>query len=501
VDSRDGMLPSVIRHGAADPLGPGQMVGEFEVGRLLAAGGMGIVYSAIHPVIGKRAAIKVLHPGLCDNDEAIDRFLTEARSVNRIGHPNIVDVFAFGTLSDGRSYMVMEWLAGESLGQRLAHGGALGLDEALAVLDQTADALEAAHEKGIIHRDLKPDNIFLVPMRSGRTQVKLLDFGIAKLVEAPGDQTLQSTQPGSIMGTPGYLSPEQARGITVDGGSDVYALGCLAFEMLAGRTPFNCDNTADMIVAHLETPPPHIRELVPSVPRAIDELFVRMLDKARERRPSLAEVRAACHLQPKDSKESVPAPAPSAEIAAAVVTDDDSVPARSRRPILFAALAASVTVIVGLIVVFSGAYDSKDDVAVPAVADVHVPAAHPTAPSPEPAPPLPVNGTLVVSVQPAAAISVDGKTLGTEATRHELPIEAGIHEVIVSAPGHAQAVRVVRVNAGSETALSVELPAIVPPAPTPAAQPPIGRPPRKSAPAAKPKPSPNDYMLDPFQKE
>src|SRR5215470_18149964 len=233
------MLPSVIRQ-EADPLDAGQMVGEFEVGKMLAVGGMGVIYSATHPVIGKRAAIKVLHPRLCDDEEAVDRFLTEARAANQIGHPNIVDVFAFGALSDGRSYMVMEWLAGESLAQRL-HRGPLSLGEALGVLEQTADALDAAHEKHIIHRDLKPDNIFLVPVRGGRTLVKLLDFGIAKLVKPDAEVTLKSTRPGSILGTPGYLAPEQARGQTVDGRTDIYSLGCVVFEMLAGRPPFACD--------------------------------------------------------------------------------------------------------------------------------------------------------------------------------------------------------------------------------------------------------------------
>src|SRR5215470_5789642 len=214
------MLPSVIRQ-EADPLDAGQMVGEFEVGKMLAVGGMGVIYSATHPVIGKRAAIKVLHPRLCDDQEAVERFLIEARAANQIGHPNIVDIFAFGVLSDGRSYMAMEWLPGESLAQRIERGP-LTLEESLVVLEQTADALEAAHEKGIVHRDLKPDNIFLVPVR-GRTMVKILDFGIAKLlVEESRDG--KSTRPGAIMGTPGYLAPEQARAMPVDGRTDIYAL-------------------------------------------------------------------------------------------------------------------------------------------------------------------------------------------------------------------------------------------------------------------------------------
>src|SRR5215831_9014136 len=184
---------------------------------------MGVIYLAEHPVIGKRAAIKILHRRYCDDPEAVERFVVEARAANQIGHPNIVDVFTFGALDDGRSYMAMEWLAGESLARRLTRGP-LPLAEALAIVELTADALEAAHEKGIVHRDLKPDNIFLATSRGGRVDVKLLDFGIAKLVGPLHPTGVRSTRPGEIIGTPAYLAPEQARGLDVDGRVDVYAL-------------------------------------------------------------------------------------------------------------------------------------------------------------------------------------------------------------------------------------------------------------------------------------
>src|SRR3954471_5448371 len=161
-------------------LAVGEMVGEYRVEGELGRGGMGRVYAATHPVIAKRAAIKVLHPELSVNTEAVERFIQEARSVNQIGHPNIVDIFAFGTLPDGRSYFVMEWLRGESLHTRIERER-LPIAEALVMLETITVALEAAHEKGIVHRDLKPDNVFLVEVKGDRPQVKLLDFGIAKL--------------------------------------------------------------------------------------------------------------------------------------------------------------------------------------------------------------------------------------------------------------------------------------------------------------------------------
>ena len=203
---------------AADPammtdLPAGFVVGEYRVERKIGEGGMGAVYAATHPMIGKRAAIKVISAALGTNAEAVVRFVQEARAVNQIGHPNIVDVFAFGELPDGRNYFVMDYLQGESLADRLQRA-AMPLGEAIEILDQVADALDAAHEKQIVHRDLKPDNVYLAAVRGGRTVVKLLDFGIAKLSvsDGPGSSgAIAKTRTGMMMGTPGYLSPEQAR--------------------------------------------------------------------------------------------------------------------------------------------------------------------------------------------------------------------------------------------------------------------------------------------------
>ncbi len=267
----------------------GMMIGEYRVEGELGAGGMGRVYSAIHPVIAKRAAIKVLHPELSVNREAVERFIQEARAVNQIGHPNIVDIFAFGTLPDGRSYFVMEWLRGESLRDRLK-AQRPSLADALMMLETITVALEAAHEKGIVHRDLKPDNVFLVEVKGDRPQVKLLDFGIAKLTN--NDSTLsQRTQTGNMMGTPAYMSPEQARGYAVDHRTDVYALGALAFEVMTGSLVFPADNAADMIAKHLHAEPQRARTLNPDIPPPLDELLSRLLAKEAAERPSLAEAR------------------------------------------------------------------------------------------------------------------------------------------------------------------------------------------------------------------
>src|SRR5689334_20412618 len=169
---------------------------------------MGVVFSATHPMIGKRAAIKVLKPSLSNNPATVERFIQEARSVNQIGHPNIVDIFAFDTLPDGRRYLVMDLLEGESLRQRIKRGP-LPILEAALVIDEVASALTAAHDKGFIHRDLKPDNVFLVD-NPGRFDVKLLDFGLAKLMptaQITSDRAFR-TATGAQLGTPDYMSPE-----------------------------------------------------------------------------------------------------------------------------------------------------------------------------------------------------------------------------------------------------------------------------------------------------
>jgi serine/threonine-protein kinase len=264
------------------------MVGEYRIEGVLGQGGMGRVYAAIHPVIGKRAAVKVLHPALSVEQEAVDRFVQEARAVNQIGHPNIVDIFAFGALPDGRCYFVMEQLRGESLGKRLEHAS-MPLLDALRVLDTIGVALEAAHRKGIIHRDLKPDNVFLVEVEGAEPQVKLLDFGIAKLVG--GDVPLQRTRTGNVMGTPAYISPEQARGQGVDHRTDIYAFGAVAFEMLTGRWPFPATNAADMIAKHLFEAPPSAAEINPDLDGELEHLLKSLLAKDANDRPTLEQAR------------------------------------------------------------------------------------------------------------------------------------------------------------------------------------------------------------------
>jgi serine/threonine protein kinase len=282
-DSRARSQPSPHTHGA--DLVSGDLVGDYRIESKLGHGGMGTVYAAVHPIIDKRVAIKVLRLELSESTEAVARFVQEARAVNRIRHPSIVDVFGYGTTADGRCFLVMELLDGESLGRRIEHAPP-SIVEACDILIAITHALDAAHASGIVHRDLKPDNVFLVE----GSQVKLLDFGIAKLTEPSERAPVDYTQPGQAMGTPRYIAPEQARGDAVDGRTDIYSLGVLAFELLVGRAPFVSDNAMELVAKHITIEPP-VPSSLAALPPIADVLLLEMLAKEPAGRPSLRRVR------------------------------------------------------------------------------------------------------------------------------------------------------------------------------------------------------------------
>ena len=291
----------VVLGEAADPeqLAPGTPIGDYRVEAEIGHGGMGTVYKAVHPMIGKRVAVKVLKAALSDNQNAVKRFTLEARAVNEIRHRNLVDIFAFGQLPDGRWYLVMEYLEGQNLGEVLDKRGRMPAAEALPIFLEVASALEAAHAKKIVHRDLKPDNVFLVAAPvPGAAAVKLLDFGIAKLMEGHGLSTGPRTVHGSTLGTPHFMSPEQARGQAIDGRSDIYALGVLLYRTLTGVLPIDGPDMLSICRKQVMDTPVHPMARAPgAVSPALNQIIMKMLAKSPQQRyQSAAEVRAA--LQP-----------------------------------------------------------------------------------------------------------------------------------------------------------------------------------------------------------
>lgn len=273
---------------------PVETVGSYRIVRKLGEGGMGAVYEAVHKQIGRRAAIKLLRPEHSSNQELLARFFNEARAVNIVQHPSLVGIYEFGQTPDGAAYIVMEYLAGDSLRARLKKvGGRLG-SSCVLIARQIATALAATHDKRIIHRDLKPDNVMLVPDPEvpGGERVKVLDFGIAKLSGDVGPEGVSiRTRTGAVLGTPRYMAPEQCRGNTpVEEHADVYALGVMLFEMVAGVPPFQSNAFGELVALHMFAAPPPLRLFAPEAPEELLHLVHQMLAKSASERPSMAEV-------------------------------------------------------------------------------------------------------------------------------------------------------------------------------------------------------------------
>jgi serine/threonine-protein kinase len=272
----------------------GTSAGSYQITAVIADGGMGTVYRAEHALIGRPAAVKILHPELSMNRAMVDRFFTEAKATGAIRHPNIVEVFDFGYMPSGHAYLVMELLDGDPLSRHLKRcGGRMAEVDAAWIVRALCGALAAAHAKGIVHRDLKPDNVFVVPDPETGIRPKLLDFGIAKLT-AESDIAASKTRTGAVMGTPTYMSPEQCKGTGfVDHRADLYSLGCILYEMLCGRPPFVAEGAGELIGAHLLLAPEPPRVHEPRISPAMDALIVRLLAKNPNERPDSANALAA----------------------------------------------------------------------------------------------------------------------------------------------------------------------------------------------------------------
>jgi serine/threonine-protein kinase len=443
-------------------------VGEYRVQRKIGEGGMGAVYAAIHPVIGKQVAIKVLAPHLAARPDLVNRFIDEARAVNRIGHPNIVDIFAFGWLPGDRHYFIMEYLQGQGLHEWMKKTP-LDLGEARRLLGQVCGALEAAHRAGIIHRDLKPDNIWVAQPRHGDSYAKLLDFGIAKLMD---ETESPRTQTGVIMGTPAYMSPEQCQGVKVDNRADIYAFGVILYQIFAGRLPFK-GAFAELFAQHLNSVPDPPSRHAP-LPPALDRLILHCLEKSPDLRPGSAAALGAeiddvlgamidgrsepppptptSELPP---AQAAPAPAPTPTLSPSLEMPALSVGVRRARIAALATLGCAAALLLGALVLRKPASEPEPG------------------PSKAAEPAATARVRVVVQNADSARVLIDGRVVASGVREADVPnVDADRPHVLrVEAPGRPAHERRFTVAAGAVVELQVALPAAPEPAPAPAKPP------------------------------
>jgi len=394
----------------------GMRIGEYEIEEKIGQGGFGTVYRAVHPVIGKVVAIKVLARKFSVDPEMVSRFIAEARSVNQIRHRHIIDIFLFGHLEDGRNYYVMEYLDGEPLDARIDRAKRIPLADALPILRGIARALDAAHAKGVTHRDLKPENVFLVrDADSGEVWPKLLDFGIAKLMGSDDPQK-HKTRTGIPIGTPFYMSPEQCRGKDVDHRTDYYAFGVVAYQLLTGEVPLDADDYMTIMMRQLADEPAPPSTIVADLPPGIDEAIAWLMKKNRdERPPSLGAAMRAFDQAAEESGIAIPKStlsydavtppagvrmptptpksaklptAPTAPALAATIASGEgmALPAkRSMVPWLVGGIVVVAIAVVAIVMVVMKSDQKPVTINVPVAAPAPAPAPAPTPPKPAPA--------------------------------------------------------------------------------------------------------------------
>ncbi|MBX3135112.1 protein kinase [Candidatus Obscuribacterales bacterium] len=258
----------------------------YRIQSIIGQGGMSTVYKAQHTYMDRVVAVKLLHPHLVSDPISVQRFQQEAKAAASLSHPNIITVFDFGVTEDGLAFLVMDYLEGPSLGDLLDRTGSVPADEAIDIFRQVLKGLAHAHRKGVVHRDLKPRNMVLAVDEDGTVQVKIVDFGIAKVIPQDGGESQHLTQTGEVFGSPIYMSPEQCSGLPLDLRSDIYSWGCVMYEVLTGVPPFLGKNAVETMSMHVNDPPPDFRQMAPNVviPEELSSVVFGCLEKQQKKR-------------------------------------------------------------------------------------------------------------------------------------------------------------------------------------------------------------------------
>ncbi|MDD5309339.1 MAG: protein kinase [Deltaproteobacteria bacterium] len=493
--------------------------GKYELIRLLGEGGMGAVYEARHLLIGRRLAVKFLHVQYASNQEVITRFQREAQAASKIQHEHIIEVTDMGTAPDRTPYIVMEYLEGRDIKQLLEETGPLPPQRASHIMLQALSGLHAAHEVEIIHRDMKPENIYIISKSGNPDYVKLLDFGISKFRSLEGEGVKGLTQTGTVLGTPYYMSPEQARGDqNISNRSDIYAMGVILYQMLSGRLPFDAPNYNALLIKILTEEPPDLLEFNPDLPAEMVEVVrCAMSRDADQRFQSCVEFQQALrpfapgsfgtmdqHLT-MASRTAIQAALSKTQTPLETVQRGDEKP-RANRKIAVAAAASVAVVGVVLAALFAaGAFVGKAPrpepvpVAAPAqpVASVPTPAAVGSSAAPKQAPTETVH--LRVMATPAeASIKIDG-VIGKNPFDGPVIKDGTVHVMEIAARGFATQTAQVSFDRDQELSYALERgdtgrrvkgaakPDGAKPSPEEIAAPPAAKSPDKGAAKGKPK--------------
>jgi serine/threonine-protein kinase len=416
------------------------LAGRYRVHRRLGEGGMGRVYEAEHLELGRRVAVKVMRRKYADQKAMVERFRVEARSASKIGHPNVVQVFDYGTTDAGEGFIVMELLTGAPLSEVIKQQGPLELGRTLWILGEVATALRAAHQSGVIHRDLKPANIFLLRMNADeRERVRVLDFGMAKLIDIVASGEGGLTQAGEILGTPEYMAPEQAVGGEIDRRIDVYALGCVAYEMWTGTPPFSGPNYVTVLAKHMDEKPRRLAD-ARDTPPALDQLVARALAKHADERPAdMGAVIAALQRIAEDEGVAAAMPARALDLPSMPSLGPISRMSSTKRRFTRMKRRTRRNLMIGaasLLLLAAGAIGERR-----------------LGPPPPPKGPA----TLVLATTPAGAtLKVDGKEL-EEHSPSVARLEAGKHDVEATMPHYLSAKAALDVKPASADVLRLTL--------------------------------------------